>query len=212
MRLTIFGASGGTGRQVVEQALDAGHSVTAVVRDPARIDLRHDRLELVVGDVLDPAAIEPAVTGADAVVSTLGPRSSRAPSSIMSAGTASILDAMRTAGTSRLVVLSAAPVAADDDGTTVPYRLLMAPILRALLRRTYADMAAMEAAVEHSGMDWTIIRPPRLIDGPLTRTYRRATDANLRRGYRISRADLADAILATLNDREMIKKTLAVGY
>jgi putative NADH-flavin reductase len=212
MRLTIFGASGGTGRQIVEQALAAGHDVTAVVRDPARVGMRHDRLELVVADALDPVAIAPAVTGADAVVSALGPRSSRAPSSIMSAGTASILDAMRAAGTSRLVVVSAAPVATDDDGTTVPYRLLMAPILRALLRRLYADMAVMEEAIKHSGMDWTIVRPPRLTDGPMTGTYRRAVDTNLRRGYRISRADLADAILASLDDQDTVKRTIAIGY
>jgi putative NADH-flavin reductase len=140
------------------------------------------------------------------------PRSMAAPSSIMSAGTASILDAMRAAGTSRLVVVSAAPVATGDSGTTVPYRLLMAPILRALLRRLYADMAVMEEVVKRSGMDWTIVRPRRLIDGPLTGTYRRAVDANLRRGYRISRADLADAILASLEDQDTVKKTIAVGY
>jgi uncharacterized protein YbjT (DUF2867 family) len=73
-------------------------------------------------------------------------------------------------------------------------------------------MAVMEEAVKHSGMDWTIVRPPRLIDGPLTGIYRRAVDANLRRGYRISRADLADAILACLEDQDTVKKTIAVGY
>ena len=102
MQLTIFGASGGTGRRLVEQALAAGHTVTAVVRDPARLPVRHDRLKLVAADVLDPEAITPAVADADAVLSALGPRSSRNRSSITSAGTASILKAMRTADSSRL--------------------------------------------------------------------------------------------------------------
>jgi putative NADH-flavin reductase len=130
----------------------------------------------------------------------------------MSAGTASILHAMRAAGTSRLVVVSAAPVASDDHGTTLLYRLLAAPMLRALLGGLYADMAAMEEAVRRSGTDWTILRPPQLTDGPRTGTYRQARDGNLRGGSRISRADLADAILASLHDPDTVKATIAVGY
>jgi putative NADH-flavin reductase len=212
MQLTIFGASGNTGRHLVEQALAAGHTVTAVVRDPTRLPMRHDWLQVVTADVLDPAAIEPAVAGADAVISALGPRSYRQASSIISAGTASILQAMRAAGTSRVVVVSAAPVATDDHGTTLPYRLLVGPMLRALLRRGYADMAVMEDTIKRSGTDWTILRPPRLTNGPRTGSYRQAKDANLRRGYRISRADLADAILASLHDPDTVKATIAIGY
>jgi uncharacterized protein YbjT (DUF2867 family) len=106
---------------------------------------------------------------------------------------------------------SAAPVASDDHGTTLPYRLLVAPIMRALLGGLYADMAVMEETIRRSGMDWTILRPPQLTDGPRTRTYRQAKDANLRRGYRISRADLADAILASLDDPDTVKATIAVA-
>jgi putative NADH-flavin reductase len=212
MQLTIFGASGGTGRRLVEQALAAGHTVTAVVRDPARLPVRHDRLKLVAADVLDPEAITPAVADADAVVSALGPRSSRNRSSITSAGMASILKAMRTAGSSRLVVVSAAPVASDDHGTTLPYRLLVKPLLRGLLGGLYADLAVMEETVRRSGLAWTILRPSQLTDGPRTGSYRQATDANLRRGYRISRADLADAILAALEDPDSVKATITIGY
>ena len=212
MQLTIFGASGGTGRRLVEQALAAGHTVTAVVRDPARLPVRHDRLKLVAADVLDPEAITPAVADADAVVSALGPRSSRNRSSITSAGTASILKAMRTADSSRLVVVSAAPVASDGHGTTLPYRLLVKPLLRALLGGLYADLAVMEETVRRSGLAWTILRPPQLTDGPRTGSYRQATDANLPRGYRISRADLADAILAALEDPDSVKATITIGY
>jgi putative NADH-flavin reductase len=212
MQLTIFGASGQTGRHLVEQALHAGHHLTAVVRDPARLPIRHDRLQVVTADVVDPAAIQPAVAGADAVASALGPRSYRQASSILSAGTASILQAMRATGTSRLVVVSAAPVASDDHGTTLPYRLLVGPLLRALLRRAYADMASMEQTTTRSGTDWTILRPPRLTNGPRTGTWRQAKDTNLRRGYRISRADLAEAILASLDDPDTVKATIAIGY
>jgi putative NADH-flavin reductase len=212
MQLTVFGATGATGRQLVEQALDAGHRVTAVVRNPARLPVRHDRLTVAVADVLDPTTIEPTVAGADAVVSTLGPASTRRPGSIMSTATASILEAMSAAGTSRLVVISAAPVATDDQGTTLAYRLLFAPLLRALLGRLYADMAVMEETIRRSGVDWTIMRPPWLGNGRRTGTYRQARDANLRRSYRISRADLADAMLASLRDPDAVKATIAVGY
>lgn len=212
MRLTIFGASGKTGRHLVQQALEAGHTVTAVVRDPARLPIRNDRLRVVTADVGDPAAIRPAVAGAGAVISALGPHPPRNKSSIMSAGTASILEAMRAAGTSRVVVVSAAPVASDDHGTTLPYRLLVAPALRALLRGMYADMAVMEDTIKRSGTDWTILRPPWLSDGHRTRTWRQAKGSNLRGGSRISRADLADALLASLHDPDTHKATIAIGY
>jgi putative NADH-flavin reductase len=213
MRLTVFGASGKTGRHLLEQALAAGHTVTAVVRDPARLPVHHhQRLKVVAADVLDPAAIAPAVAGADAVLSTLGPHPPRNRSSIMSAATASILAAMHAAGTSRLVVVSAAPVATDDRGTTLGYRLLAGPLLRRLLGGLYADMATMEDTVRRSGTDWTILRPPWLFDGSRTGTWRQAKDANLRGGNRISRADLAGAILASLDDPDTVKATIAIGY
>jgi putative NADH-flavin reductase len=212
MRLTIFGASGQTGRHLTQQALDAGHQVTAVVRDPTRLPVRHQRLQVVIADVLDPAAIQPAVAGADAVISALGPHRPRNRSSIISAGTASILDAMGATGTSRLVVISAAPVAADDHGTTLGYRLLAGPLLRRLLGGLYADMVIMEDTIKRSGTDWTILRPPWLSGGPRTGTYRQAKDSNLRGGSRISRADLADAILASLDDPDTVKATIAIGY
>ena len=227
MRLTVFGASGGTGRRLVEQALAAGHEVTAVVRDPARLVIADQpalvpgagareggagRLLVRTADVFDQDEVEAALAGADAVVSALGLRSRSDTSKVMSAGTGTILAAMARAGVARFVVVSAAPVGTDDHGTTALYRLVAAPLLRALLRDAYADMAAMEAAVRASGLDWTIMRPPRLTDGPRRGGYRQARDANLRGCYRISRADLADAILASLADPGTIRTTVAVGY
>jgi putative NADH-flavin reductase len=120
MRLTVFGASGATGRRLVEQALDAGHAVTAVVRDPARLPMRHDRLAVVVADVLDSTAIQPAVANADVVVSALGPHPPRNKSSIMSAATARILDAMRAVGSSRLVVAAPPPSPATTTAPPCP--------------------------------------------------------------------------------------------
>jgi putative NADH-flavin reductase len=211
MRLTIFGATGGTGRHLVRQALDAGHEVTAVARTPARVELRHDRLRVVRGDVLEPASIGPALSGAEAVVSAIGPGAGRGPVSIMSAGTRNIIEAMRHAGIRRLVVVSAAPIG-EGDGGTLPYRLLARPLLWAVFRNAYQDMDRMEEAVRRSGTDWTIMRPPRLTNGPRRGRYRTAVNAALRRGNVVSRADLADAILRLLDDPDAVKAAIALGY
>jgi uncharacterized protein YbjT (DUF2867 family) len=103
-------------------------------------------------------------------------------------------------------------VASDDHGTTLPYRLLVKPLLRALLGGLSADMAVMEETIRRSGLDWTIVRPPQLTDGPRTGTWRQARDSNLRGGDRISQADLADPILAAVDDPDTIKATITIGY
>jgi putative NADH-flavin reductase len=211
LRLTIFGATGGTGRHLVRQALDAGQEVTAVARTPARMDLRHDRLRVVRGDVLDPASIAPALSGAEAVVSAIGPDGGRGPSSVMSAGTRHIIEAMQHAGVRRLIVVSAAPIG-DAEGGTLPYRLLVRPLLWALFRNVYEDMDRMEESVRTSGTDWTIMRPPRLTNGPRTGRYRTAPNTALRRGNLLSRADLADAILRLPADPDAVKAAIAIGY
>lgn len=211
-RLVVFGATGGTGRRLVEQALAAGHGVTAVVRDPARLPVQHERLGVVRADVLDPAEIGQALEGADAAVSALGPRSYRAPATVCSAGTASILGVMREVAVRRFVAISAAPVAVDDPGDKLLYRLAVRPVLRTLLKNSYDDMALMEQEVRRSGRDWTIFRPPRLTDEPRTGRYRTALNQNVPGGYFLSRADLADAILRRLDDTGTFGATVGVGY
>lgn len=212
MQLTIFGATGGTGRELVEAALSAGHEVTAVVRDPARLPLRHERLRVERSDVFDPEAIAPLVKGGDAVVSALGARP-KDDVTVCSRATRSIVAAMRTAGARRLLVVSASPVLeGGDTGDRLLYRTLAKPILKAALRKVYADMALMEEEVASSGLDWTIVRPPRLSDKARTGRYRTARDRNLPGGYSLSRADLADAILRLLPDPATIRTGLGIAY
>lgn len=211
MRLTVFGATGGTGRQLVDQALAAGDEITAVVRDPARLPVRHDRLTTVRADILDPAAVERALAGSDAALSSLGHRRGDA-TQICSAAMASITKAMEAAGVRRLVAISAAPVAGRNAGDTLPYRLLLRPVLRTLLRAAYADMEVMERTIAGSGLAWTVVRPPMLTNGPLTTHYRTAVGANVRGGRSISRADLADAMLVALADDALVGKALGVAY
>jgi putative NADH-flavin reductase len=197
MRLTVFGATGGTGRHVVEQALAEGHEVTAVVRDPARLRVA-DRpgLRVVTAEIADtPAnreAIRAAVRDADAVIDALGPPGT-GPTTVKTDAARLIVAAMRDTGTTRLVVLSAS--GAHTTGDSLPIRLLVKPVLRRILRHAFADMLAMEEIVRASGLDWTIVLPPRLTDGPRTGRVRRRVDASVRGSFSISRADLAGTVL-----------------
>ncbi|MFJ4779570.1 NAD(P)-dependent oxidoreductase [Streptomyces sp. NPDC088762] len=204
MKLTVFGATGGVGHEVVKQALAAGHEVTAVVRDPARLDVpAHDRLEVaVVPDLTDEEALVPVLAGRVAVISALGAASNKQAKLTPIAGPAlrSIVSAMDRAGVRRLSAVSAAPVAPDapEDGALA--RVVVYPLLRRLLRDVYADLAVMEATISASTTEWTVIRPPRLLNRPHTGAYRRAVDGNVPGGKVIARADVADALLTTLTD------------
>ncbi|MEU9299361.1 NAD(P)H-binding protein [Streptomyces sp. NPDC048269] len=215
MKLTVFGATGGVGREVVRQALEAGHEVTAVVRDPARLDVpAHGRLRVaVVADVTDEEALVPVLTGSEAVVSALGPTNNKQARLTPIAGPAlrSIVSAMDRAGVRRLSAVSAAPVAPDTPEDGALTRVVVYPILRRLLRDLYADLAVMEAAISASTTEWTVIRPPRLLNRPRTGTYRRAVDGNVPGGKVIARADVADALLTALTDPSATGHTIGVA-
>ncbi|MGH3435441.1 MAG: NAD(P)-dependent oxidoreductase [Sciscionella sp.] len=212
MRITVFGASGGTGKMLVRLALDESHEVTAVVRDPAKLGTRHEKLSVVRADVLDSAAIKPAVKEADAVFSALGAKQRSDPARICSRGIHSILEAMSAVGTRRLLCISAAPVAEATEGDRLLYRALARPLLRAILREAYADMATMEREVTASDTEWTVFRPPKLIDKPSGGGYRTAYNANVAGGYRIARADLATEMLARVSDPASYGKFIGIGY
>ncbi len=198
MKLTVFGATGGTGMQVVEQGLAAGHEVRAVVRDATRLAIDRPGLEVVVADVMDPATIVDAVTGSDAVVSTIGTRSGRAPTTVCADSSRSIVEAMHKAGTRRLIVVSG--TGPFDEGEGPGMRYILKPIGRLFLKNVFADFVAMEKIMRASGLDWTIVRPSRLTDKPLTGHYRTRRDLNVRRNFTVSRADVAHLILAVSGD------------
>ncbi|MEU9799893.1 NAD(P)H-binding protein [Streptomyces sp. NPDC051000] len=215
MRLTVFGATGGVGREVVRQALGAGHEVTAVVRDPARLDVpAHERLQVaVVRDLTDEEALLPFLTGRDAVVSALGSANNKQARLTPIAGPAlrSIVSAMARAGVRRLSAVSAAPLGPADPRDGFLTRVVVYPILRRVLRDLYADLAVMEAAIAAGDVQWTVVRPPRLLNRPRTGTYRRALDANVPGGKSIARADVADALLSTLADPTTIGHAVGIA-
>ncbi len=220
MKLTIFAATGGIGRQVLEQALAAGHDVTAVVRNPEKISggARIVRADLAAPD---PAVLEGAVEGADAVLSALGPRSN-SEAGVTSRGTRAIVQAMQAAGTRRIVVVSAAPISTvpspnrpnppkHDPGDGFFMRHLFSHIGKIALRKHFAEIAVMEDILADSGLDWTVVRPPRLTGKPLTGSYRTAYGQNLRGGFLISRADVAHLMLRVLEQPETVKQAIGIA-
>jgi putative NADH-flavin reductase len=225
MKLTIFAATGGIGRHILEQAVAAGHNVTAVVRNPKSLAGQAGRVRIVTADLMapDPTVLASAVDGADAVLSGLGPRNPRSDAGITSRGTRAIVAAMQATGARRLVVVSAAPIGTvpspghpnppkHDPGDGFFMRHLGAKMAGAMFRAHYADLALMEDIVRDSGLDWTISRPPKLNDKPLTGTYRTAYGQNIRGGFSVSRADVAHHMLRVLDQPETIKKGMGIAH
>ncbi|MEW2510039.1 NAD(P)H-binding protein [Streptomyces sp. NPDC046870] len=210
MKLTVFGATGGIGRELVRHALVAGHEVTAVVRDPARLAVTGDRLEVVRSGLSGSEELRPAVRGRDAVLSGLGARSRR-DAGVATRLTRTVLGAMEAEGVRRLLVVSAAPVgpAPAHDG---PLDRAVRRLVSAVLKDVYADLRGMEAELARSGTDWTSVRPPRLQDKPLTGHYRTVVGGFPPRGRFIGRADVAHAMLAMIDAGETLKQGVGVAY
>ena len=211
MKLVIFGASGGTGGYAVEQALAAGHEVTAVARTPSAVVVDHERLDVRRGDVLAPTSLEPLIAGKDAVLSALGVGMSRKPTTLYSAGTKSIITAMNSAEVQRFVGVSAGGFV-DDPNDTLPLRLVVKPVLKRVLKHPYADMALMENELRRSNLDWTIIRPARLTDGYHTGRYRTVAGGNVAGGWTISRADVADFMVTHLDNPAFLREAVGIAY
>ncbi|MFI7402606.1 NAD(P)-dependent oxidoreductase [Streptomyces sp. NPDC049541] len=210
MNLTVFGATGGIGREIVRQALGAGHRVTAVVRDPARLDVTGDALEVFRADLTDPDELRAAVSGRDAVLSGLGARS-RKDAGVATRLTRTVLRAMETERVRRLLVVSAAPVGPAPDGDGA-FDRAMRGVVSAVLKDIYTDLRGMEDELARSGTDWTSVRPPRLQNKPLTGRYRTVVGGFPRKGRFIARADVAHAMLAMIDDAGTVKQGVGLAY
>ncbi|MFB7448028.1 NAD(P)-dependent oxidoreductase [Streptomyces sp. NPDC056194] len=216
MKLMLFGVTGGTGAQLLAQALGTGHQVTAVARDPARVPVTDPDAPLTVlpGDALAPETWRQAVAGHDAVLSCLGSTDRKHPTTVYSQGTRNIVEAMRASGVGRLLCLSSAGLEITPE-VPLPQRLVTRYVIQRLYRHGYADMARMESLVRSpvaDGTAWTVVRPPMLTDGPLTCTYRTAENAHLERPKSLSRADLAHYLLTHVDDRRAHRAVVEVAY
>jgi putative NADH-flavin reductase len=208
-RVLILGATGGTGRQIVAQALERGHEVTALVRNPAGLPMRYERLRDVTGSLPENAGVlVDAARGQDAVISALGRGTSFRSLNLMERCVPAILDAMRKDGVRRLIFTSAFGVG-DTFGCAPALPRLF---IRTLLRDIYADKVVGEGLLRQSDLDWTIVHPTGLTNGPLTGQYRAGERLDLAGLPRISRADVAHFILAQLDDPTYLRKVATVSY
>ena len=225
MKLTIIAATGGVGRQLLGQALEAGHDVTAVARNPAKLPrvLADQAARIVAADLAapDPHVLGSAVAGADAVLSALGPHNN-SDAGIAAPGTRAIITAMTAAGVRRIVAISASPVGTQaspgrpdpprhDPGDGFFMRHVGVRIAKTLFGKVYEDLALMEDVLRDSGLDWTVLRPPQLTSKPLTGRYRTAVGRNVRGGRSVPRADVAHYMLSVLDRPETVGQIIGIA-
>jgi putative NADH-flavin reductase len=204
MKLAIFGASGGTGRILVDLALAAGHEVVAMARDPASVGVRPG-LTVVQGDIRNPESVSVALAGCDAVLSALGSRS-LGRDDLLEVGITNILSGMRSHGVRRIIVLGAAGALHDaQKHQTLGRKIFFALIRNTFLKHPMNDSGRQEGILEVSGTDYTVVHPPRLTDGPATGSYRVMADGLPPGGQQISRADVAAFMIRQLKEQAFVR-------
>ncbi len=200
MNLTIFGASSSTGKLLVEQTLKAGHAVTAFVRDPSKLGIAHGSLHVVSGDALNPAHVKEAVRGSDAVLSTLGPKGK--PAVMAAESTRNIVSAMEAYGVKRLVVISVAGVAVEQDTRGVNF---IDGLLKFFLKDVYTDRENQLKILQASSVDWVAVRVSRLTDDAPTGSVK-AFFGTPSPVMKITRADLADFMVKQLTETQWLRQ------
>jgi len=196
--------------EVVEQALEAGHKVTAILRHPDKFPIRHEQLRIIKGDVLNSITYENTFFGMDVVISCLGTRNREA-TVVYSQGVTNILQAMQKVGMDRIICLSAGAVEIAPN-TSFLMKFLIKNILQKLFKYSYADMLLMEGILHGSNLNWTVIRPPRLLNGDRTGKYRTSINEIIPNMSSLNRADLADYIIHHLDDEKTYKSKVEISY
>ena len=212
MKIVLWGATGLTGREVLYQALNGGHEVKAVARNPGLIEAEHANLSVVRGDALNPQSVQEAVAGGEVVISTLGSGASlaeaRKPTTIYSEGFANIIAAMRKHAIRRFIALTSVGTV-DDPSEPFFHRRIIRPLIRA----TYDDIRKAENYLAGcDDLDWVVIRPLRLLNISLTGKYRTAVDILPPDGVGISRADVAEFILKQVCTDEHLRSFITIAY
>lgn len=197
MKIALFGATGGTGKAFIDQALGAGHTISALVRDPAKLDAP-EGVSVTQGDARDVDAVKTTLAGCEAAVSTLG-NFNRKPNTEVSDATKVIVDAMNASGPKRLVVVST--IGVGDSRKPLQSFMFKYVVIGWIARNIWKDRERQEEIIRASGLDWTIARPGGLKDEPLTGTYQVVGGGDPQpKTIAISRADVADFCLKALGD------------
>jgi len=207
MKLLVLGATGGTGLEMVREAIERGHSVTAFVRSPERLKPFGDHITIRQGNLLNAAEIEPVIKGHEAVLSGFGPRMpvSKADANLLRQFGGALTAAMPKAGVNRVVVESVAFLFKDS---IIPPAYLLG---RLLFPGIVTDASGMEELFQNSGLEWTIARPPELTDKPYTGKYRVREGHLPRFGFKISRSDVADFMIKAAENRSSLGKIVGIS-
>jgi uncharacterized protein YbjT (DUF2867 family) len=208
-KITIFGATGGTGKQLVEQALTAGYKVVAYIRDPSKFKISHNNLSIIQGELSDYSLIESAVKGSNAVISTLGSRvnSKNMP---LTQGMRNIVEAMKKQGVSRLIVTSTLSLTDPKDLPNLRNKIRVG-IVKLSKRGAYDDIVGVAETVRGSDLDWTIIRLGMPNDGPKSGEVRTGYVGTTEVGMNISRGDIADFLLRQVQDTKYLRQTPVIS-
>ncbi len=209
MKLVVFGATGHVGQQVVKQALEQGHYVTAFARNPLKLQIKHPKLQLFQGDVMDSVRVSQALKGQEIVVCTLG-SGKKLTGTVRSLGTQNIILAMKRCGMKRLICQTTLGIGESWGSLNFYWKYIMFGLI---LRNVFVDHQRQEESVQNSGLDWTIIRPGSFIEGERTGNYRHGfpgTDKTSK--LQITPADVADFILKQLLDDFYLHQAPSLSY
>jgi putative NADH-flavin reductase len=209
MKILIIGATRGIGAQLLEQALEAQHRVTVLARDPDKITLVDEKLTVLKGDVCNPATVSSAVQGQEAVCVTIGVPITLHPVTVFSDGIVQVIKAMQQHHVQRLLCVTGIGAGDSKGHGGFLYDRIFKPLL---LRTIYADKDLQEQCVKESGLDWVIVRPAGLTNGPCSKKYRIVTILDGVTSRRISRADVAHFILSELSEQKYTGKTPLLTY
>lgn len=204
MNILIVGATRGIGRQLLEQALTAGHTVTALVRNPQKFSVQGERLRIIKGDILDSESVGLAMAGQEAVCCTIGVKVPWFRVTVFSEGTRNLLQSMKRIGVHRLVCVTGIGAGDSKGHGGFLYDNIFLPFV---LRTIYADKDRQESLIQKSDVDWTIVRPGFLTNGPLTEHYRVLTNMTGVTAGKISRADVAHFMLKELEVNQYLRQT-----
>ena len=208
MKITIFGATGETGRQLVEQALAAGHEVVAYVRNPSKLNINHEHLKVIQGELADEPLIESAVSGTDAVISALGPRGG-SKNKPLTQGMQNIIAAMKKQGVRRLIMTSTLSAKDPNDQPNFKTKTLV-NLVKLTMHDAYEDIVSAAETVRNSDLDWTIVRLTMLNNDPKTGKVKAGYVGTGEIGTWISRADVADFMLKQVEQTKYLRQAPAI--
>jgi putative NADH-flavin reductase len=209
MKLLVVGASHGIGLEILNQGVSAGHHISAFARRPESISLSSETLRIIKGDILDKQSVDEAVKGQDAICITIGVKPTLQPVSVFSEGTKVVVEAMKKHSCKVLICITGIGAGDSRGHGGFLYDRIINPLL---LRKMYEDKDRQEEIVRNSGLEWTIVRPGFLTNGPKTGQYQVLSDMSGVKANKISRADVADFILQEIVQRKHRGDTVLLTY